>query len=94
MLLVEQGWVGLLVFVGLCVAGIMTVERAFHRLREREDRLVIMAAGASLVINLSFQLINDLIESDKSGPWLFLSLAIIVALDVKARRLPHRESAA
>lgn len=86
MVLVEQGWIGLFVFLALCGVALTTAERAYHSAASREERLIVLMAASSLVINLSFQLINDMIETDKAGPWFFYSLALIVAVDLRQRR--------
>ena len=86
MVLVEQGWIGLVLFVALCLVALATAERLYHRADSREERLVVMMAASSLVINLCFQLINDMIETDKCGPWFFYSLALLTATDARQRR--------
>ena len=86
MTLAEQGYVGLLVLLTLCLTALVLAERVYHRADSREERLVILMAAGSLVINLSFQLINDMIETDKAGPWFFYALALLVAADLRQRR--------
>ena len=88
MTLAEQGWPGLVLFLALCVTALVLAERIYHRAADREERLVILMAAASLVTNLSFQLINDMIETDKAGPWFWYALAILVAVDLRQRRRP------
>ncbi len=85
MVLVEQGWLGLLIFFSLCVAGLLTAQRAYHRAQTPAERRTVLMLAASLAINLSFQLINDMLETDKSGPWFFLTLALLVNLDLRGR---------
>ena len=85
MVLVEQGYPGLVIFFALCALGLLTAERAYRRAATREHRWAAGALAASLAINLSFQLINDMLESDKSGPWFFLCLALLVVLDLEGR---------
>ena len=86
MTLAEQGWPGLVIFLALCLTALVTAERVYHGAKSRDERLVVLIAASSLVINLSFQLINDMIETDKAGPWFFYALAIIVAVDLRQRR--------
>ena len=83
MVLVEQGWPGLAIFVALCAAGLLTAERAYHRARTPAARRAVAMLAASLAVNLSFQLINDMLESDKSGPWFFFALAGLVVLEAE-----------
>ena len=77
----EQGIPGLLFFLLLVVAALLSAERSYRRSRSPAARLLIVGACASLVINLGFQLINDMIETDKAGSWFFLSLALLVLAD-------------
>ena len=86
MTLAEQGYIGLALFLALCLTALTLAERVYHRAQTREERIVILAAAASLVINLCFQLINDMIETDKAGPWFFYALALLVAADLRQRR--------
>lgn len=85
MLLVEQGWLGLLFFLLLAFFGLISAERAYHSAKTRAVRLAVIVFSSSLVINLSFQLMNDMIETDKAGPWFFLALAGIAVLDLQGR---------
>ena len=85
MTVVEQGWPGLVFFVILFYTGLITAERAYHRTKNKSVRLAIIIFSSSLVVNLSFQLINDMIETDKAGPWFFMCLAGIVVLDLQSR---------
>lgn len=85
MVLVDQGYFGLLIFAFLCCFGLLTAERAYLRAETPAERRAVIMLAASLAINLSFQLINDMLEADKSGPWFFLSLALLVNLDLRGR---------
>lgn len=87
MTLAEQGYLGLAIFLTLCVASLLLAERVYHRANARGERIVILIAASSLVINLSFQIINDMIETDKAGPWFFYAIAILVAADLRQRGL-------
>lgn len=85
MTVVEQGWPGLVFFVILFCTGLITAEKAYHRTKKKSVKLAIIIFSSSLVVNLSFQLMNDMIETDKAGPWFFLCLAGIVVLDLQNR---------
>jgi O-antigen ligase len=75
--LIEQGVFGFLIFGLLCIYGLILGERKYHTLRNRKDKTIIMAAALSLIIILLINLINDMIETDKVGPFFFMALAII-----------------
>ncbi len=87
MIFVEQGILGLLIFLSLCILTLLVGEKAYHRLTEKEDKWMTMASLLCLIQILIILIINDLIESDKVGPFLFFSLAIIVFQDLKTRQL-------
>ena len=71
----------LLIFYALAKA-----EMAYHALKERESKLMLMAGLMSFIVILSLLLINDMIETDKVGPFFFLSLVIITNMDLKSQQ--------
>lgn len=85
MLMVEQGIIGLLIFIGLAVSALFIGQNLYHRLSNREDRDFLMAALLSLIVILAIILINDMIESDKVGPFFFFALAVIAFYYQKLR---------
>lgn len=85
MTLVEQGIIGLILFIGLISAMILYGERLYHRLKDRAEKNYIMAATISTVIICALLIINDLIEVDKIGPFFFLNASLIVLFDLKSR---------
>jgi O-antigen ligase len=74
---IEQGLIGFLIFCILCGYGLIYGESKYHKLKNSRDKTIIMAAMLSLIIILLINLINDMIETDKVGPFFFLALAII-----------------
>ncbi|TXB66293.1 O-antigen ligase family protein [Phaeodactylibacter luteus] len=83
MLLVEQGIPGLLIFLALCFYALLRGEAIYHDAADRHDRHIAMMAALCIIIILVMQLINDLLETDKVGPFFFMSLAMLVVLDRK-----------
>lgn len=87
MVLVEQGLPGLLIFLLLCGYALLRGEAIAHQAGiSRRDRQTAMMAALCVVIILVMMLINDLLETDKVGPFFFMSLAILVNLDLRGRR--------
>lgn len=78
MLFVEQGVIGFLIFLLLCLILLVRTEDLYHKLTQERDKLLIMASGLSIIIILAMSLINDLIETDKVGPFFFFNAAILV----------------
>ena len=87
MTLVEQGLPGLLIFLLLAAGSLIWGERVYHQTRDPEYQAVVMAALLCLIIIDSFLIINDLIETDKVGPFFFMSLAILVVVDKSNRNI-------
>jgi O-antigen ligase len=74
---IEQGFVGFLIFAIMCGIVLIYGESKYHRMKEKRDKAIVMAAILSFVIILLINLINDMIETDKVGPFFFLAMAII-----------------
>jgi O-antigen ligase len=79
--LIEQGVFGFIIFGLICLYGLILGERKYHQLKNGKDKTIIMASILSLVIILLINLINDMIETDKVGPFFFMSLAIIASYE-------------
>ncbi len=82
---VEQGIVGMLLFLSLCVTIILVGERAYNRTIDNDAKKLIMAATLSTVSICALLLINDLIEADKVGPFFFFNAVVIAIYDLKSR---------
>jgi O-antigen ligase len=83
MTLVEQGVLGLLIFVALCYLALIYGERAWHSLPPGLERSYIMAATQSHLMLMLLMLMNDLVETDKLGAFFYLNLAVLVALQMR-----------
>jgi O-antigen ligase len=79
MTLVEQGVIGLILFLALCFGTLMIAERTWHSLPDGNQRYMIMAATLSFTMLLLLMLMNDLIETDKLGSFFFVNMAIIIS---------------
>lgn len=90
MTLVEQGVVGLLLLLTFVAFTLIQGERIYHQTKEPEARRLIMGFLLSIVIIDAFQIINDLLETDKVGPFFFLSVAILVRQDLRNHKLGLR----
>ena len=84
LMLVEQGWPGLCIFLFLVFAIFLYGERAYRRMDNEEDRRAVMTLLVvmfSIIINLT---LSDMLETDKVGPFFFLMIGLIVLFDLKA----------
>jgi len=86
MVAVEQGLPGFLIMLVLAVLPLIYCETVYHRLHNTREKGLVMAAGMCYFGIGVTNLINDLIEVDKIGPFYFMSAAIIVLFDVKSRK--------
>jgi len=85
LILVEQGIIGLLIFMAICFMAILRGQYLYHRLTGFYRQLA-MAATICLILVLTINVINDMIESIKVGSFFFLSLACIVCADMEYKK--------
>jgi O-antigen ligase len=77
---VEQGVVGLLIFLVL-TAWIFTVaENTFHAQRQRSDAHIVLTAAVSLMSIYVALTLNDMLETDKIGTLYLFSVSLIVIM--------------
>lgn len=81
---IEQGLPGFLIFLGLICFVLIMGEKVYHSLKEKNDKIAIVAAFTSFVIVLSINLINDMVETDKVGTFFFLNAGIITVFALKS----------
>ncbi len=82
---VEQGIIGFLIFLSLLVISLFTAHRVYQ-LATEDDKRIIMASTLSLISIIMILLINDMVESDKLGPFLFLNMALLTHYDIKYKK--------
>ncbi|AII50574.1 O-antigen ligase family protein [Hymenobacter sp. APR13] len=80
--LAEQGVPGFLLFVALVFTALLLVERLYHRAQTAQHRRLVMAAGLSLVITVFHLLLNELVEVDKIGSFYYISMAILIRVQL------------
>ena len=82
MTLVEQGFIGLIIFLGLSFFILIKGETIYHQTTDLGfRRIVLMVLLCTIVID-AFLIINDLIETDKVGPFFFICIAVLVNIDL------------
>ncbi len=86
MTLVDQGIPGLIIFALLLFGALIYGESIYHRTKNINNRRIVMIALLMIVVISLLQLINDLIETDKVGPFFFISLALLVNVDLQNRK--------
>lgn len=82
MILVEQGFPGLLIFGLFIITVLRTGQRVIINNIHSGPLWIPMAALSSFIIILAFLTINDLVETDKIGSFFFIFSAILVNTDI------------
>ena len=85
MITVEQGVIGLIVFLVFIILAFMYGENLYHRLKDKNLKGLVMASMLSSLTIYAFLIMNDLIETDKIGSFFFFNLAILVIIDIQDR---------
>lgn len=78
---VEQGIIGLLIYLCLMIWVLIRGEQIYHQTTEPRRKGLVLTALASLVVIHLLQTMNDLVETDKVGPFFFLAMALLVSID-------------
>lgn len=83
MVLAEQGIPGLLIYLTLLLVSLSYGQKLVHQLKCHSDRNLILSLVSSLLIIIAFLTINDLVETDKVGPFFFISLSLIASFSAR-----------
>lgn len=87
MTLVEQGIIGLLIFVGLLFAFFIFSENLYHNIKDKELKATTKAVMLSMIAIVVSLIFSDMIEVDKTGSFFFINLALIVLISRKFKPL-------
>ncbi len=90
MILVEQGWIGLTLFVLILLMFLAKAQEVYHRDISPEHKQLLMAMLVSSVIVAVNNLMADLIEVDKVGSFYFLHIALLINLDIDSKELEEK----
>jgi len=83
LMLVEQGYPGMIIFMLLSFYALIKGEQVYHTCPNKTRKGIVMGAMLSLIVINAFLLINDMIETDKMGTFFFMNLAIIINMDLR-----------
>ena len=84
LMLSEQGWPGLVIFVLVTFVTFVYGEQIYYKMIAPEDKravMILLLVMFSIIINL---LLSDMLESDKVGPFFFMVLALLAMFDTGA----------
>lgn len=84
MVAVEQGIIGLLIFLALIIGVLLFGERLYHSMEPGVERNILLAALISFGCNLFILTLNDIVETDKLGSFFFMSIAIVVLFHLRS----------
>jgi O-antigen ligase len=85
LMMIEQGVVGLLLFLTLLAALFWYVQTIYYRTKERMWKIIIAAVGAILMMECTVNFLSDMIETDKAGSIFYLCVAVVIVADIKTR---------
>jgi O-antigen ligase len=85
LLATEQGAVGLAIFVILTLVIFIYGETIYHRMINEREKHVVMTLLLVLSVIYVNLLLNDLLESDKVGPFFFMCIALLASFDIRNR---------
>jgi O-antigen ligase len=84
LMLSEQGWPGLVIFVLVTLISFVYGEYIYYKMKTRENKravMILLLVMFSIIINL---LLSDMLESDKVGPFFFMVIAMLALFDLGA----------
>lgn len=84
--LIEQGVIGLLIFLTLTIMLLMNGQRIYHETKDKQERQWIMAIILCIIIIYVSTFLSDLLEVAKIGTLFFLCIAMLVNQDLKNKK--------
>jgi O-antigen ligase len=87
LLLVEQGAIGLLLFLSLLGAMFWQVQNIYHRTNNLFWKYTVAAIAAILVMQCIVNFLSDLVETDKAGSVFYLCVAVLIIADSATQTL-------
>nr|WP_262904932.1 O-antigen ligase family protein [Hymenobacter pini] len=86
LVLAEQGFPGVVLFMILLGGTLITIETLYHRTQpSSQPRYVLLACGMSFVIIVFHLLLNELVEVDKIGSFFFINLFMLIRVGTWVR---------
>jgi O-antigen ligase len=86
MVLVEQGYIGLSLFLILTFAIFLYGQRVYNESKDPQTKALVMGLLTSLVCIYTMNFLSDLIEVDKVGTLYFLNIALLVGVHLRNKR--------
>ena len=86
MTFVEQGAVGGLLFLALVAFVLLKAEVIYHQTTDPDRRRIVMMVILTTVVIDGLLLMNDLVETDKTGSFFFMCMALLINADIKNKK--------
>ena len=83
MILVEQGYVGLSLFLILTLAIFIYGQHVYNGCSDPRDKAIVMGIITSMICVYSMNFLSDLLEADKVGSIYFLNIALLVGMRLR-----------
>jgi O-antigen ligase len=82
---VEQGFIGLLLFYLLLCMMLMHVQKLYNQFQNNFYRTVTLTTGIIISMIATINTMSDMIETDKIGSLFWLSIGVIIILELKLK---------
>lgn len=86
LLLVEQGAVGLILFLVLLATALWYAQKIYHRTKDVFWKQTVAVIAVILVMQCTLNFLSDLIETDKVGSVFYMCLAALIIADLKTKQ--------
>ena len=86
MLLTEQGFVGMIIFIWLTILLFHHAVKSYYHIPDKNDKNFMLTLIASMIIIYVQLMLSDLVEALKIGVFFFINLALIVRLGIKYKK--------
>jgi O-antigen ligase len=85
-IMVEQGLPGLLLFLGFIIYVLIAGQRIYIQTKDTTEKNIVLGILVAFVVILFDNMLSDLIEAVKIGPFYYFFIALLVIQDVKNRK--------
>lgn len=86
LVLVEQGVIGILLFIALVGCFFWYTEKIYQRTQEKFWKITTATVASIMVMQCTVNFLSDMIETDKIGSVFYWCIAILVVADSKTRK--------
>ena len=83
----EQGIPGLLLFLAFVVYVLIAGQRIYLQTKDRVEKTIVLGVLVAFVVILFDNMLSDLIEAVKVGPFYYFFIALLIIQDVRNQKL-------